>query len=301
MDPADDVQSQLFSLVQLTTSHHQQIQELASAIRELVLQRNPAPVAQASVLENPTAHAAPSAAPAPVPPPAPRCGVHLPTPERFAGQPGECRPFLLSCEITFQLQPFSFPNELTKVAYVISLLLGKAKRWATGGPRQSSSVCASYCTFPKELRKIFDSATPRQGAARSLFQTIQDRALPGRCSRPFKTDFRTATAESEWDSTALYDIFLRGLNAEIKNKLATRDLSEDRDSLISLATRIDRRMRKFRSDGGFRGSWQPVSPSDPSHFSTSSSLPPQSMEIGCRHLSTSEKEMRRSQGLCLYC
>ncbi|KAF7700276.1 hypothetical protein HF521_003234, partial [Silurus meridionalis] len=237
------------------------------------------------------------AAPAPVPPTAPRCGVHLPTPERFAGQPGECHPFLLSCEITFQLQASSFPDELTKVAYVISLLSGKAKRWATAEWERRSSVCASYRAFSEELRKIFDSATPRQDAARSLFQTIQD----GRSVAEYATDFRTAAAESEWDATALYDVFLRGLNAEIKNELAARDLPEDLDSLISLATRIDRRMREFRSDGGFRGTWQPASPSDPSHFSTSSSLPPQPMEIGRRHLSTSEKERHHSQGLCLYC
>ncbi|KAI5099164.1 hypothetical protein C0J45_11303, partial [Silurus meridionalis] len=191
MDPADNVQSQLSSLVQLTTSHHQQIQELASAIRELALQRNPAPVAQASVSENTTAHAAVSAAPAPVPPTAPRCGVHLPTPERFAGQPGECHPFLLSCEITFQLQASSFPDELTKVAYVISLLSGKAKRWATAEWERRSSVCASYRAFSEELRKIFDSATPRQDAARSLFQTIQD----GRSVAEYATDFPTAAAE----------------------------------------------------------------------------------------------------------
>ncbi|KAI5087420.1 nephrocystin-4-like, partial [Silurus meridionalis] len=237
------------------------------------------------------------AAPAPVPPTAPRCGVHLPTPERFAGHPGECRPFLLSCKITFQLQASSFPDELTKVAYVISLLSGKAKRWATAEWERRSSVCASYRAFSEELRKILDSATPRQDAARSLFQTIQD----GRSVAEYATDFPTAAAESEWDATALYDVFLRGLNAEIKNELAARDLPEDLDSLISLATRIDRRMREFRSDGGFRGTWQPASPSDPSHFSTSSSLHPQPMEIGRRHLSTSEKERRHSQGLCLYC
>lgn len=35
----------------------------------------------------------------------------LSPPELFRGEPAQCGPFLTQCEIHFQLQPLSFPNE----------------------------------------------------------------------------------------------------------------------------------------------------------------------------------------------
>ncbi|XP_013885218.1 uncharacterized protein LOC106533466, partial [Austrofundulus limnaeus] len=42
-------------------------------------------------------------------------------PEPYKGDPDQCRPFLTQCEIHFQLQPSSFPNDRAKIAYIISL------------------------------------------------------------------------------------------------------------------------------------------------------------------------------------
>ncbi|XP_036007772.1 uncharacterized protein LOC118567234 [Fundulus heteroclitus] len=65
----------------------------------------------------------------------------LTPPEPFGGNPDQCRAFLTQCEIHFELQPSSYPTDRSKVAFVISLLTGKAKLWG-----DSQGVGRSYHT-----------------------------------------------------------------------------------------------------------------------------------------------------------
>ncbi len=76
--------------------------------------------------------AAHTARPAPPPPepenqPEPR----LPTPEGYSGDPDFCRAFLTRCSMHFALQPRTFNREESKVAFVLTLLSGKAALWGT--------------------------------------------------------------------------------------------------------------------------------------------------------------------------
>ncbi len=45
----------------------------------------------------------------------------------YTGEPKSCRSFLSQCSLMFTLQPSCFPTELSRVAYVITLLVGKAR------------------------------------------------------------------------------------------------------------------------------------------------------------------------------
>ena len=72
--------------------------------------------------------------PATLPPPvvsSPRSGTRFPLPKQFEGDPEVCRGFLTQCALGFQLQPGSFPTEESKVAYITTLLSGRALEWAT--------------------------------------------------------------------------------------------------------------------------------------------------------------------------
>lgn len=53
----------------------------------------------------------------------------LPPPQCFSGDPSACDGFLTQCSLTFELQPSSFPSDRAKIAYVITLLSGKALSW----------------------------------------------------------------------------------------------------------------------------------------------------------------------------
>jgi len=73
---------------------------------------------------------------APVPPPIPSgpsvplAEPRLPPPQRLSGDPSACCGFLTQCSLTFE-QPSSFPSDRAKIAYVITLLSGKALSWVT--------------------------------------------------------------------------------------------------------------------------------------------------------------------------
>ncbi|KAI5090293.1 nephrocystin-4-like, partial [Silurus meridionalis] len=229
----------------------------------------------------------------------------LAQPARFSGDPDSCRSFIMQCDLIFSMQPSQFGTERSKVAYVISLLSGRALRWATAEWESRSPNCGSFAGFSAELRKVFGTSTPRQDAARSLVSAAQGQ----RSVAEYAAEFRTQATDSGWDRIALYDTFLQGLSSAVKDELAARDPPRDLDSLISLATRIDRRIRERRRERGYPtqslGPHSPLtasgSPPRVSGSGTRSFSPPQAMEIGRHHLTPAEKEKRRSLGLCLYC
>ena len=60
------------------------------------------------ILPAPSPDPAPPVCPAP---PAPHHEPRLPTPERYSGDPEECRGFLTQCRLTFDLQLAAYPTD----------------------------------------------------------------------------------------------------------------------------------------------------------------------------------------------
>uniref|UniRef100_A0A3Q2ZTR8 DUF4939 domain-containing protein n=1 Tax=Kryptolebias marmoratus TaxID=37003 RepID=A0A3Q2ZTR8_KRYMA len=82
-------------------------------------------------------------------------GVSAPTPEKYAGDAGGCRGFLLQCSLVFNSSPHSFPNEESKIAYVIGLLTGRALRWAVARFQDYPRFGISFQKFVEEFKMIF--------------------------------------------------------------------------------------------------------------------------------------------------
>uniref|UniRef100_A0A3B1K2Y4 DUF4939 domain-containing protein n=1 Tax=Astyanax mexicanus TaxID=7994 RepID=A0A3B1K2Y4_ASTMX len=59
------------------------------------------------------------------------------------------------CSLFFEQQPSRFPTECSKVAFIISLLTGKALAWATAMWEQASPDCTSSNSFTAALRQTF--------------------------------------------------------------------------------------------------------------------------------------------------
>ena len=240
----------------------------------------------------------------------------LAPPERFGGDEGTCRSFLIQCSLIFELQPSSYPTERSRVAYVITLLTGKPREWATREWENGSPICSSFAQFSMELKKIFDNILPGRETAKGLLGLRQG----GRRVADYAIDFRTLAADSKWNSFSLADAFYHGLSENIKDELATCEPSTDLDFLISLSTRIDNRLRaRQRERSSARSSWSPrewrpippgthfpattaaAVPSSYPSASPSSSQFPVPMQIGHTRLTSEERKRRISDHCCLYC
>ena len=268
------------------------LEALHGQIRQLTLlsQGQPTPVVEPT---SPPVRAVPASEP------------RVSPPERFSGEPGSCRPFLIQCSLAFELQPSAFPTERSKVAYIISLLTDRAKLWGTAEWEKQSPACSSAEMFSAELRKVFDHTASGREAARGLLNLRQGE----RRVADYSIEFRTIASDSKWNSPSLYDAFYHGLSEKIKDELAARELPSELDSLIDLTIRIDNRMRERR-----RERFQSAVSRAPVRFSVSTepvkqlpALPSgplddsEPMQLGRTRLTLEERRQRRLENRCMYC
>lgn len=278
-----------------------QVGLLNSQVEQILtlLSRNPA----ASPEQPPT-----PSEPPPVATPADAC-TRLAPPERYSGTIGQSRSFIIECEMHFEHSPMHFPTERSKVAFMMSHLTGRAKAWATAEWARSSAVCSSPKKFADALRLVFDPVATDRERARELSQIKQG----GQSVCEYAIRFRTLAMESGWNTTSLYDVFLRGLSDQIQDLLVPLDLPLDLDSLIALAIRTDNRLQERRRQRGPRGT--PAAPgssptlwgaasrqTSPERLSrTRAGGEEEPMQMGRARLSQEERQRRYQEGRCFYC
>ena len=231
----------------------------------------------------------------------------LARPDRFSGEVGRCRPFLTQCGLHFELHAGSFPTDRARVAFIITHLSGRAEAWATAEWARDSPICYSLSGFTDSLRKIFDSTAPSREAAQTLMALRQGR----RRVADYAIEFRTLAADSGWNSASLFDAFLHGLSASIKDVLIPLDLPSDLDSLIALAIRTDNRLVERERDRsrpaaippGQRGQTTPFLGVPPQRFGAAAppSAVEEPMQLGRARLSPEERQRRLREGRCIYC
>ncbi len=106
-------------------------------------------------------------------------------PASCLGEAVDCSGFLLQVDLLIEMQPHEFPTEWTKVAFLISLLTGKALLWAHAIWNAQSSIINTFDAFIKE---VFSSTTgslsvpdllqrPCQGTSSTSDYTLQVRTL----------------------------------------------------------------------------------------------------------------------------
>ncbi|KAI3370011.1 hypothetical protein L3Q82_024433 [Scortum barcoo] len=176
----------------------------------------------------------------------PHVSLSVPTPESYAGDLGSCSRFLFQCFIVFVQQPSSYSSDNAKIGFVVNLLRGKASDWATALWQANSPVLQSFDSFIAEMKKVFDHPVQGQEAVKRLLDLRQG----SQSVAAYSVDFRILAAASGWDSLALKGIFYKGLAEKIKDELSLRDEPDSLDSLISLAIRIDNRLRERQRERG---------------------------------------------------
>lgn len=237
--------------------------------------------------------ASPAAA-APVPPaPSPFREPRLSPPQPYAGEPGSCRSFLSQCSLSMELQAMSFPTQRSRVAYVITLLTGRAREWATAVWDSNATYCSSIKDFTDEMLKVFDRSPRGRDAARALMGLTQGK----RSVYDFAIEFRTLAACTDWNSSALFDAFYHGLNSNILDEIVPHELPSSLEGLIDLAGRVDTRLRErihSRARGPFARTTLPVEVDVPL-------ADPEPMQIGRTRITDDERRRRRETNSCFYC
>ncbi len=86
------------------------------------------------------------------------------------------RAFLTRCSMHFSLQPRTFEREESKLAFVLTLLTGRAALWGTAVWENQDLCCAS---FQGTLRRDEEGLRPGGGQARTLpdFSQISDKVI----------------------------------------------------------------------------------------------------------------------------
>ncbi|ROL47721.1 Retrotransposon-derived protein PEG10 [Anabarilius grahami] len=94
--------------------------------------------ANTTVTPSPPVYASPMAKPAP-----------------FSGSAEDCNGFLLQCSLVLEMQPHLYPDDHTKVAFIISQLNGRELQWAETTWSQNGSVSQSLTSFMTHFKEVF--------------------------------------------------------------------------------------------------------------------------------------------------
>ncbi len=223
-------------------------------------------------------------------------------PAPYSGEPNTCRSFLSQCSLTFSLQPSCFPTERSKVAFIITLLVGQAREWGTAMWDNEQDCCSSFDSFSEELRKVFDRSARGTEAARALALLRQRESSVS----SYSIEFRTLAASCGWNDKALWDNFLHGLAEHIKDEIYSLELPSSLDGLIDLAIRVDNRIsiRSRHRRSGFppelvtRAVSGAASDMPTQHLGLSEEEP---MQVGRAWLTVKERRYCLDNQLCLYC
>ena len=240
----------------------------------------------------------------------PRREPNIPSPRTYEGDLALCCGFITQCELVFLHNSSRFYSDDAKIAFIVSLLSGRALDWAVATFNHDARFASEYSRFISEFRLVFDHPPDGSDSAARLHSLNQG----NRSVAEFAVEFRILAARSLWDDAALSSAFRRRLNDQIKD-LILRDQPSSLSEHIALALKVDDRLRERRLEKSIKTtapvsrSNRPFSPREsPVVHSNVTSNPPvtaahetEPMQLGRSRLTQAMREHRMQNRLCLYC
>lgn len=167
-------------------------------------------------------------------------------PDKFDGENrSDFRGFIAQIDNLFKLQPQAFPSDEVKIAYVGTLLSGKARVWFTPfieSPDKFQEILATYDTFKTHFKTTFGEADQSNVSATKLRLLRQGSGTVA----AYFAEFNRLAADINWDSdAALIHAFRWGLSPEIGKMLVFAPTLPTKLSEFALvAINCDNRIRE---------------------------------------------------------
>ncbi|KAL0151330.1 hypothetical protein M9458_053324 [Cirrhinus mrigala] len=197
-------------------------------------------------------------------------------PQYYSGEPEGCSGFLLQCSLFIEANSQSFPNDIAKIAFVMSLLTGRALQWAEALWNGKSAVLASLDTFFTHFREVFGVAL----APLSVHDELLKLKQANNNIHDYMLRFRALAASS--------------LQPAIHRQMAIYEDTVSLESFIKKAVHISQHLSACAPDTLFPHFYSPVNTASPEGEN-------EPMITDTYRLSPSERTRRMQNHLCLYC
>ena len=242
------------------------------------------------------------AATAPVAPNAAKTDCKVAAPITFHGNRKTARTFLLQLKNNFQAQPNRFSTDSNKIAFAISYLRDAAFDWIAPLIEQGKHINLTFEEFEEQFNANWCDIDSQKKAEDAIFN-IKQRNRP---VNAMVADFQRLAYESKISDSALFPLFYRALNDDIKDELSKIERPALIDEYFKLAISIDNRLYERKRE---KSSFKPSKPMSPTSNFPSNSRQPNDMIIDNvqrsvqrrEPLTDQEKKRRKDNNLCLYC
>lgn len=182
------------------------------------------------------------------------------------------------------------------MAFVITLLKGRAREWATVVWDARAPFCATFQDFRAEIIKLFDRSAQGDEAASQLARLNQD----GHSVTDYSIQFRTLAATCDWNEAALCARFREGLDDEIQDEIIIHELPRDFDSLVELALRVEGRLQRRHQRWMAQSPWTLGEGANSALTALPPVADPEPMQVGRLHLTIKDKQdPREISWMCL--
>lgn len=182
------------------------------------------------------------------------------------------------------------------MAYVLTLLSGKARDWGMAVWKAEDPCCASFDEFSQEMSRLFDQTARGDEAAARLSRLTQGKSS----ITDFSIRFKTLAASCDWNEGVLRARFLEGLSPAIANELAALEMPHTLEEVINLSLRVDSRLSLRRQLRMSPNPWRLSGDPAPA-AATVVIAEPEPMQLGSVRLTATQKQQRLAEGLCFYC
>ncbi|KAI2651181.1 Transposon Tf2-9 polyprotein [Labeo rohita] len=214
-------------------------------------------------------------------------------PRIYAGEPELCKRFLLQCSLYIDSNSHLFSNERAKVAFIVSLLSGRALQWAEAIWSSKSPALSSLEAFISRFREVFGQYVLWAITEVSVHEELLRLRQTSSSIHEYTLHFRSLAATSGWNETALLAAYRRGLQPRLKQQMAIYDDTAGLEMFIRKAIQISQHLSACKVDSLARTcSALLPSPADADE---------EPMQVDSFHLSPAERNRRIQLGLCLYC